>query len=50
MQHRQEDRHAVYVRDNKDGNNAKHRQEHGHAVYVVIKIKDKTSRFNSELK
>ena len=50
VQHRQEDRHAVYVRDNKDGNNAKHRQEHGHAVYVVIKRKDKTSRFNSELK
>lgn len=32
VQHRQEDSHAVYVRGNKDGNNAKHR--HGHAVYV----------------
>ncbi len=34
MQHRHKDRHAVYVRGNKVGNNAKHRQEHGHAVYV----------------
>lgn len=34
MQHRHEDSHVVYVRDNKDGKNAKHRQEHGHAVYV----------------
>jgi len=34
VQHRQEDSHAVYVRGNKDGNNAKHRHGHGHAVYV----------------
>lgn len=34
MRHRQEDSHAVYVRGNKDGNDAKHRHGHGHAVYV----------------
>lgn len=34
VQHRQEDCPAVYVRSNRDNNNAKHRQEHGHAVYV----------------
>ena len=34
MQHRQEDRHDVYVGGNRDDNNAKHRQGYGHAVYV----------------
>ena len=37
MQHRQEDRHAVYVDGNRDDNNAKHRQEHGHDVHVKTK-------------
>jgi hypothetical protein len=35
VQHRQEDRQAVYVEGNRVENNAKHRQEHRLAVYVV---------------
>lgn len=34
MQHRHEDRHAVYVDGNRADNDAKHRHEDGHAVYV----------------